>query len=84
MATAAGGVDALVFSGGVGENAAVVRQRAIDGLGFLGASIDHGGNVTAIPDCDVTGPGPVRTFVIAAREELEVARGVREALGMPA
>lgn len=80
MAAAAGGIDALVFSGGVGENAAVIRQQAIDGLGFLGISIDHDRNVNAIPDCEMTGHGPVRTFVLAAGEEIEVARNVRETL----
>ncbi len=84
MAAAAGGLDILVFSGGVGENAADIREQATEGLGFLGVTIDHGRNATAIPDCEVTGHGPVRTFVIAAREELEVARGVRETLGVPA
>ena len=39
MAAALGGVDALVFTGGVGEHSALVRERAVEGLGFLGDDV---------------------------------------------
>jgi acetate kinase len=43
--------------------------------------LDEAANETARPDCELTIPGSaVRTFVIAAREDLEIARGVRSAL----
>jgi acetate kinase len=71
MAAALGGLDALVFTGGVGENSAEIRHRAMDGLGFLGihAHDDPGGKT----DRQVGD----RAYVITAREDLEIARQVR-------
>jgi len=81
MAAALGGVDALVFTGGVGERSVPVRLRAAQGLEFLGVSIDPAANEGARGDCEVTGAGAsARTFVIEAREDLEIARGVRQVL----
>jgi acetate kinase len=81
MAAALGGLDALVFTGGVGEHAPAVRQAAADGLGFLGVAADPGANASARPDADVTAPGvAARVLVVEAREDVEIARGVREAL----
>ena len=81
MAAALGGVDALVFTGGVGENAAEVRARAVAGLGFLGAGLDPERNAAASGDGDVSADGAAaRVLVVAAREDLEIARQVR-ALG---
>ena len=81
MAAAANGLDAVVFSGGVGENAPVLRAEVIGGLGFLGLTMDPTRNQTGEPDCEISGPGRVRALVIAAREELEIARSVQEVLG---
>jgi acetate kinase len=82
MAAALGGLDVLVFTGGVGEHAAEVRRRAADGLAFLGVALDAAANRDAAPDAEVSAPGSaVRTLVIAAREDLEIAAGVRAALG---
>jgi len=68
-------------AGGVGEHASDIRRWAAAGLGFLGVSVDAGRNTSADGDTEITGPGaPVRTFVIAAREDLEIARQVREIL----
>jgi acetate kinase len=80
MAASMGGMDALVFTGGVGERSYAVRARACSALAFLG--------VETVEDADATGDGRadreissedagVRTFVIRAREDLEVARQVR-------
>jgi acetate kinase len=81
MAAAMEGVDAVVFTGGVGERSAEVRQRAADGLGFLGLRLDAAANDEAEPDHEIGAAGaPVRMFVIAAREDLEIARGVRQVL----
>jgi acetate kinase len=81
MAAALGGLDALVFTGGVGEHAAEVRRRAADGLAFLGLAVDPAANGAADLDVEISAPGsPVRTLVIAAREDLEIAAGVRAAL----
>jgi acetate kinase len=82
MAAALSGMDALVFTGGVGEHSPVVRQRAADGLGFLGVAVDGVVNADARPDVEITAPGAtVRTFVVTAREDLEIARLTRKALG---
>jgi acetate kinase len=72
------GLDALVFTGGVGEHSSEVRGRACEGLGFLGVHIDEERNIHHHGDADLSVPSaPVGTFVIAAREDLEIAREVR-------
>ena len=82
MAAAMDGLDALVFTGGVGENAPEVRARAAGGLGFLGVALDPARNSSAEPDEDIGEAGaPIRTFVIRAREDLQIARDVRTVLG---
>jgi acetate kinase len=84
MAAALGGLEVLVFTGGVGERSAQVRAGAADGLGFLGITLDQARNAGHRPsdgDADLSGAGvPVRTYVLAAREDLEIARGVRSVL----
>ena len=49
MAAALGGLDALVFSGGIGEHAPVVRARICDGLAFLGIELDRARNAANAP-----------------------------------
>ena len=81
MAAAMGGLDALVFTGGIGERSAPVRAGAADGLGFLGIALDPAAN-QADGDREISAPGSaVRTLVVAAREDLEIARQVRQLLG---
>ena len=81
MAAAMDGVDALVFTGGVGENAAEIRARAMDGLGFLGVVVDADRNATGTGDREIGRPDAlVRTLVIGAREDIEIARQVRAVL----
>lgn len=75
MAAAIGGLDVLAFTGGVGEHSAVIRQRAADGLGFLGVAIDAAANAAATGDADISASGAAaRTLVVTAREDLEIAR----------
>ncbi|MDF2979174.1 MAG: acetate kinase [Actinomycetospora sp.] len=84
MAAACGGVDVLAVSGGVGENAPVLRQRIVDGLGFLGLAVHAGADAAAVggAEGDVSAPGAAaRTVVVHAREDLVIARQVRAALG---
>jgi acetate kinase len=82
MAAAMGGLDALVFTGGVGENAPEIRSRTMDGLGFLGVRCDPARNEPDGGDREIGAAGaPVRSFVITAREDLEIARQVRRLLG---
>jgi acetate kinase len=81
MAAALGGIDALVFTGGVGEHAPVVRERAAARLSFLGVELDRAANSAADTDADVGMPGAdVRAAVVAAREDVEMARQTRVAL----
>jgi acetate kinase len=77
MATAMGGLDALVFTGGVGENSSEVRRLAAEGLAFLGIRIESVAN-EATGDRDISqAQAPVLTVVVAAREDLEISREVR-------
>ncbi len=81
MVAAMGGLDAVVFTGGVGERSAPVRQRAAEGLGFLGLDLDEAANRCVVPDQEISAKAArVRSFVIEAREDLEIARGVRQVL----
>jgi acetate kinase len=83
MAAAMGGADAIAFTGGVGENAPAVRAAAVAGLRFLGVEIDRTLNrkVAKGTDTDISRAGStVRTVVIRAREDVEVAREVRRIL----
>lgn len=71
-----GGVDAVAFAGGIGENAPVVRARTLAGLEALGIRIDEGRNAAAVgQEADVSAAGAaVRTFVVPTNEELLIAR----------
>jgi acetate kinase len=81
MVAALGGIDVLVFTGGVGEHAPSIRERAAAGLAFLGVDIDPPANAAATGDADIGAPGAaVRTVVVTAREDLEIAREVRAVL----
>ncbi|HKW60655.1 MAG TPA: acetate/propionate family kinase [Candidatus Dormibacteraeota bacterium] len=85
MAAAMNGLDVLVFTGGVGENAAPVRAAAVAGLRFLGLEIGPTLNSSLGPDNEISSPGAtVPTLVVKAREDVEVAREVRRVLSTPA
>jgi acetate kinase len=82
MVAALGGLDALVFTGGVGEHSAVVREQTAAGLAFLGVGLDSARNEAAQGDAEISpSAGAVRTLVITAREDLEIAGQVRALLG---
>jgi acetate kinase len=85
MAAAMDGIDILVFTGGVGENSPEIRSRAAAGLHFLGVAVDEASNTLGKDergeDWEITAPGTaVRTFVIAAREDRQIAAEVRTLL----
>ncbi len=81
MAAAMGGIDVLVFTGGVGEKAAPVRAATVSGLRFLGLEVGPTLNANLNADADISAPGaPVPTLVVKAREDIEVAREVRRVL----
>ncbi|MEO6754266.1 MAG: hypothetical protein ABIP85_21015, partial [Chthoniobacteraceae bacterium] len=81
FAAALGGVDTIVFAGGIGENAPRVRSRICDGLGFLGIELDETLNAQneAVISTDA---GEVKVRVIRTDEELMIARSVCRILGL--
>jgi acetate kinase len=85
MAAASGGIDALVFTGGVGEHASEVRAEACAGLAFLGVELDADANrlpVGPAPITDLSTPGAaVRVLVVPAREDAVIAAECRRLLG---
>ena len=81
FAAALGGLDTLVFAGGIGENSPLVRERICDGLGFLGIELDQKRNTTNSP---LISPDAARLTVRVIRtdEELMIARFVTEVLNL--
>lgn len=82
MTASMGGLDAIVFTGGVGERSAPVRAMTAAGLGFLGIELDQARNAADGPaDREIGAPGAaVAALVIEAREDVEIARQVRAVL----
>jgi acetate kinase len=81
MAGAMDGLDVVVWTGGVGENAPTIRAAATEGLTFLGLRVAQDRNQNAAGDLDLTAPdATVRSLVVHAREDLEIAREVREVM----
>jgi acetate kinase len=79
FAAALGGVDTLVFAGGIGENAPLIRARICDGLHFLGIELNGSRNATNAPLISPDA-GHVQIRVIRTDEELVVARSVARLL----
>jgi acetate kinase len=81
MAAAMGGLDAICFTGGVGEHAPRVRADACAGLGFLGVELDADANEAGGGDRPIgAATAAAATVVVSAREELEMAAEVRRVL----
>jgi acetate kinase len=81
MAVASGGLDVVVFTAGIGEHSAMVRERVCGLLAFLGVAVDPARNAAADGDCDLTAAGsPVSVAVVHAREEIVAARAARTML----
>jgi acetate kinase len=81
FAAVLGGLDTLVFSAGIGENAPLIRRQICTGLGFLGIELDASRN--AANAAVISSPkGRVRVRVIPTDEELMIARLASRALGM--
>ena len=80
LAAALGGLDALVFTAGIGENSAEVRRRVAAGLGWLGVTLDDAANVAGLTAIGRAGSRcPV--WVIPTDEELMIARHTLAVLG---
>jgi acetate kinase len=78
-------MDGLVFTAGVGENAAEIRASVCDGLGCLGLELDTQANQQCEPDADVAAlTSDARILVIATREDLTIVREVSKLLGQQA
>jgi len=79
FAAALGGIDTLVFSGGIGENSPEVRERICEGLAFLGIELDKEENFNSGPVISAA-TGSVCVRVIKTNEELMIARSVCDIL----
>jgi acetate kinase len=82
MAATLGGIDALVFTAGVGERAVEIRKRVCENLNYLGLELDRRANETCKPDADIaTRASTARILVIATREDLTIMRETRQLVG---
>ena len=79
FAAVLGGLDTLVFSGGIGENGTEIRRRICEGLGFLGIDVDEGRNESSALLIS-TDTSPVKVRVIRTDEELMIAKSVSRLL----
>jgi acetate kinase len=79
LVAALGGLDALVFTAGVGEHAAVIRERACRDAGWLGLTLDGAANLAGGPRISASG-SHVSAWVIPTNEELMIARHTRRVL----
>jgi acetate kinase len=81
-AVALGRVDAIAFTGGIGENSVAVREAVLDGLGALGVVLDSAANAHGGPERLVTAAGSrIAGWVVPTNEELEIARACLAVLG---
>ena len=78
LAAALEGIDALVFTGGIGENAALVRERVVTSAGWLGLNLDAAANTRHGPR--ISRDGAVRAWVVATDEESMIARHTQAVL----
>jgi acetate kinase len=78
FAAVLGGLETLVFTGGIGERAAVIRHEICDGLEHVGIALDDLANTAGAPMISI---GSCEVYVIRTDEEREIVRGVRQVLG---
>ena len=82
MAATLSGLDALVFTAGIGEHAASIRAAACQGLEFLGLHLDEDANHRCRPDADVATPASLgRILMLTTREDLTLVRETVRVLG---
>jgi acetate kinase len=73
-----GGTDAIVFTGGIGENAGSYREKVCEKLGFMGVKIDLEKNKIRGEEVEISTPdSAVKVFVIPTNEELVIARDTK-------
>jgi len=81
-AVAMSGLDAIVFTGGIGENSSITREKVCEGLDFLGIELDEQKNNTLRGPADIScSSGKVRIFLIPTNEERIIARETVEVVG---
>jgi acetate kinase len=80
LAAALGGLDAIVFTAGIGENSAGIRERVCRGAAWLGVELDAAANARGGPRIDAAG-GRVSAWSIPTNEELMIARHTRRVIG---
>jgi acetate kinase len=81
MAATLGGIDALVFTAGIGERSAEIRKRVCEKLEYLGLELDREVNETCKPDAEIGKPtSTARILVIATREDLTIMRETKRLL----
>ena len=80
LAAALGGLDALVFTGGIGENSAVIRERVCREAAWLGVDLDEAANQAGGPLIS-TVSSKTAAWVVPTNEELMIARHTRRVLG---
>jgi acetate kinase len=80
LAAALGGLDAIVFTAGIGENSAQIRQRVVEDAAWLGPLLDQPANAMGGP-CIGTTASRVSVWAIPTNEELMIARHTRRLLG---
>lgn len=77
-----GGLDAILFTGGVGEHQPALRRTVCERLGWMGVQLDAGANEKCVPDMDIaTRDSRARILVIHTREDLMIARAARDVCG---
>jgi acetate kinase len=81
LTAALGGLDALVFTGGIGENAAPIRAKVCQGAAWLGLKLDEAANSRGGPRISHAGSG-VAVWVIPTNEELIIVEHTQRLLGM--
>ena len=80
-AAAMGGLDGIVFGGGIGRKSDIIRAMSLEGLEFLGVQVDEDKNRNAHGGDDISKDGaPVRIFVVDTNEEIVVARKAKALL----
>ena len=85
MAVATGGIDALVFTGGIGENSELVRRKTVEYLGFLGLEVDQEANLaTRFGAAGIISPAgkAAAVLVVPTNEELMIAHDTSRLSGI--
>jgi acetate kinase len=84
MVATLGGIDALVFTAGVGEHAPEIRRQVCENMDFLGLKIDRHANENCQPDADISmSSSAARILVISTREDLTIVRQTLQVLSAP-